>query len=66
MDLLEPFVLSLIAGTATGIGGIIVIALKKGGDRVVAFSMGFASGVMLPVSFNKRALVLTAKGSLGD
>ena len=49
---LEPFLLSLIAGMATGIGGIIVIMLRRLSDRIVAFSMGFASGVMLLVSFN--------------
>jgi len=48
----EPFLLSLIAGMATGIGGIIVIMLRRLSDRIVAFSMGFASGVMLLVSFN--------------
>jgi ZIP family zinc transporter len=52
----EPFLLSLVAGTATGIGGIIVIALKRVSDRVVGFSMGFASGVMLLVSFNNLFL----------
>jgi len=58
----EPFLLSLIAGTATGIGGVIVLALKGVGDRVVGFSMGFASGVMLLVAFNN--LFLEAAGLL--
>jgi ZIP family zinc transporter len=49
--ILEPFLLSLIAGTATGIGGIIALAIGRTSDRVAAFSMGFASGVMLLVSF---------------
>lgn len=48
----EPFILSLIAGMATGIGGLIVYLLKKVSDRVVSFSLGFASGVMLMVAFN--------------
>ena len=48
----EPFLLSLIAGTATGIGGIIVLMMRKVSDRVVSFSMGLASGVMLLVAFN--------------
>ncbi len=48
----EPFLLSLIAGSATGVGGIIVLMLGKVSDRVVSFSMGFASGVMLLVSFH--------------
>jgi len=58
----EPFLLSLIAGTATGIGGIIVLILGKVSDRVVGFSLGFASGVMLLVSFNN--LFLEAAGLL--
>ncbi len=48
----EPFILSLIAGMATGIGGLIVYLLKKVSDRAVSFSLGFASGVMLMVAFN--------------
>jgi ZIP family zinc transporter len=48
----EPFLLSLVAGMATGIGGIIALALRKITHRVVSFSLGFASGVMLLVSFN--------------
>jgi len=58
----EPFLLSLIAGTATGIGAIIVLTLRRLSDRVVGFSMGFASGVMLLVSFNN--LFLEAAGLL--
>ena len=52
----EPFLLSLIAGTATGIGGIIVLMLKRVSDRVASFSMGLASGVMLLVAFNNLFL----------
>jgi zinc transporter ZupT len=51
-SILEPFLLSLVAGLATGIGGLIVIALRKVSDRFVSFSLGFASGVMLMVAFN--------------
>ncbi|HKZ93365.1 MAG TPA: ZIP family metal transporter [Candidatus Bathyarchaeia archaeon] len=52
----EPFLLSLIAGTATGIGGIIVLPLRRVSDRVVSFSLGLASGVMLLVAFNNLFL----------
>jgi len=55
----EPFLLSLIAGMATGIGGIIVLMLRRVSDRVVSFSLGFASGVMLLVSFNNLFLEAT-------
>jgi zinc transporter ZupT len=49
---LEPFLPSLIAGLATGIDGTIVLSLRRVSDRVVSFSLGFASRVMLLVSFN--------------
>lgn len=52
----QAFLLSLIAGLATGIGGLIVLLLKRVGNRVVSFSMGFASGVMLMVAFNNLFL----------
>jgi ZIP family zinc transporter len=52
----EPFILSLIAGMATGIGGLFVLMLRRVSDRAVSFSLGFASGVMLMVSFNSLFL----------
>jgi len=56
MDFFEPILLSLLAGTATGIGGIVVLMLGRVNDRAVSFSLGFASGVMLLVSFNSLFL----------
>lgn len=50
-EVLQPFVLSLIAGSATGIGGLIVLVFGRLSDRVMGFLMGFAGGVMLIVSF---------------
>jgi ZIP family zinc transporter len=47
----ESLLLSLVAGLATGIGGLIVVFLGSISDRFIAGSMGFASGVMLLVSF---------------
>jgi len=47
----EVFLLSLIAGSATVIGGVLVVLLRRISDRFIAGSMGFASGVMLLVSF---------------
>ena len=60
--LLEPFAMSLIAGSSTVIGGIIVLMFKRISNRIVSFSLGFASGVMLLVSFND--LFLEAVGLL--
>jgi len=48
---LEPFAMSLIAGSSTVIGGIIVLMFRRISNRIVSFSLGFASGVMLLVSF---------------
>jgi len=53
-SVLQPFLLSLIAGLATG--GLLVLLLKSVSDRIVSFSMGFASGVMLIVAFNNLFL----------
>jgi len=47
----EAFLLSLIAGSATGIGGLFIVSQGRISDRFIASSMGFASGVMLLVSF---------------
>ena len=47
----EAFLLSLIAGLGTGIGGVFVVVIGNISDRFIASSMGFASGVMLIVSF---------------
>ena len=52
----EPFFLSLVAGLATAVGGLIVIVRGKISDRFVSLSMGFASGVMLMVAFNSLFL----------
>jgi ZIP family zinc transporter len=60
--LIEPVLLSLIAGLGTGLGGVAVLLLGSVSDRVVSFSMGLASGVMLLVSFNN--LFLEAAGML--
>jgi ZIP family zinc transporter len=46
-----PFLLSLIAGSASGIGGLIVLLLGEVDERLLGFLMGFAGGVMLVVSF---------------
>jgi len=46
-----PILLSLLAGLATGIGGLLVLALGKLEGRFLGFIMGFAGGVMIVVSF---------------
>jgi ZIP family zinc transporter len=49
--ILIPILLSLIAGSATGIGGLIVLKFGEVSDRKMGLIMGFAGGVMLVVSF---------------
>ncbi len=51
MDVLTPFLMSLIAGSASGIGGLVVYLFGEMDDRLMGFLMGFAGGVMLIVSF---------------
>jgi ZIP family zinc transporter len=46
-----PIILSFIAGSATGIGGLLVLVFGDIDDKIVGFFMGFAGGVMLIVSF---------------
>jgi ZIP family zinc transporter len=50
-DIFYPFLLSLIAGSASGLGGLIVLALGEVEERIIGFLLGFAGGVMLVVSF---------------
>ncbi|MFQ6075229.1 MAG: ZIP family metal transporter [Candidatus Bathyarchaeia archaeon] len=50
-EILQPFLLSLIAGSATGIGGLVVLVFGRVSDRIMGFLIGFAGGVMLIVSF---------------
>jgi len=48
--IINIFLLSLVAGLGTGLGGLIAI-LRKPGRRSFGFLMGAASGVMLSLSF---------------
>ena len=45
-----PFVLALLAGLATGIGGLIVFIVKEISQEMMAFLLAMAAGVMLLVS----------------
>ena len=47
----EILILSLIAGSATGVDGLFVASQERISNRFIAGSMGFASGIMLLVSF---------------
>ncbi len=45
-----PFILALMAGLATGIGGLIVFLVKEISQEMMAFLLAMAAGVMLLVS----------------
>lgn len=49
-DILTVFLLSLIAGLGTGLGGLIAV-LRKPGPRQYGFLMGITAGVMITLSF---------------
>lgn len=45
-----PLLLTLLAGSATFIGALLSLPGKKPSNRVLAFSLGFAAGIMLLIS----------------
>ena len=45
-----PFTIALLAGLATGIGGLIVVFIKEISNELMAFMLGMAAGVMLLIS----------------
>jgi len=45
-----PLILTLLAGAATFIGAILGVIGQKPSNRVLAFSLGFAAGIMLLIS----------------
>jgi ZIP family zinc transporter len=49
--MLEVFIISLLAGLATALGGAIVLRLKKIGCKWLGFGLGFSSGVMIIIAF---------------
>ena len=51
MNILIPILLSLVAGSATTLGGLIVLKFGDVNEKKMGFMMGFAGGVMLVVSF---------------
>lgn len=48
---LIPFLLTLFAGLATGIGSLIAFFAKRTNKRFLSFSLGLSGGVMIYVSF---------------
>ena len=50
MNLITLILMSLLAGTATGIGGILGVLIRPS-ERNLIFGLGFSSGIMLGVTF---------------
>jgi len=50
-DVLFAFLLTLIAGLATGVGGLIVLLSKTTNKRFLSICLSFSAGVMLYISF---------------
>ncbi|MBE0674211.1 MAG: zinc transporter ZupT [Bacteroidales bacterium] len=59
--ILLAFGLTLFAGLATGIGGLIAFFAKRTKPTFLAFSLGFSAGVMVFISFTE---ILTKAGQL--
>lgn len=49
-NILSAFILSLIAGLSTGLGGCIALFVKKPSMKFLSFMLGFSAGVMLYIS----------------
>ena len=50
-NFLSALILTMIAGLATGIGGLFVLAKKEINSKVLSIALGFSGGVMLYISF---------------
>lgn len=48
---LIPLFLTMLAGLATGFGGLLSILFKKADDKYLAFTLSFSAGVMIYISF---------------
>jgi ZIP family zinc transporter len=52
VDVLFALSVATLAGLSTGLGGLVVAVLGRPGARLMAFSLGFAGGVMTAVSLS--------------
>lgn len=59
--ILFAFGITLVAGLATGIGGLIAFFARRTKTTFLAFSLGFSAGVMIFISFTE---ILTGAGNL--
>lgn len=52
-NVLIAFVLTILAGLATAIGGLVVFFAKQPNTKFLSFSLGLSAGVMISVSFGE-------------
>lgn len=50
-NVLYAFLLTLVAGLATGVGSLIALMAKRTNRKFLSFSLGFSAGVMIYISF---------------
>ncbi|MBM7042231.1 hypothetical protein JTP70_18380, partial [Escherichia coli] len=50
-----PLILTILAGAATFIGAFLGVLGQKPSNRLLAFSLGFAAGIMLLISLQSVA-----------
>jgi ZIP family zinc transporter len=50
--MLTAILLSLLAGLATGLGGLMVVSMKKVSRRGLGFGLGFSSGIMIIIGIH--------------
>lgn len=51
LNMIYPVVFALLAGISTGIGGILVLFIKKADQKLLSFMLGFSAGIMIYLSF---------------
>jgi len=55
-DITFAFLLTIIAGTATGIGGLVILFSKRASKKFLSICLSFSAGVMLYISFGEILL----------
>lgn len=51
--IIRAFILTFIAGMATGVGGLVAFFAKRTKPSFLSFSLGFSAGVMIYISFTE-------------
>jgi len=50
MEILFAFIITLLAGLSTGVGGALAVIFNKPNTKVIAIALGFSAGIMIYVS----------------